>query len=127
MKIILFILLFSTSAAAKTDQKSLTNKEKRKVTCLLELVERSHGIFIRNGSQHTSQDARQHLENKYKRATKSSWPYHKTKKVTAMDFINKLASRSSFSGKDYKISINHKTFTTREWLIKQLNEHCQNP
>lgn len=98
--------------------------EYQKIKCLLEAVERSNGVFIRNGSKHTSLMARQHLESKYNKATKTSWPFRKAKKVSAQQFIEKLASRSSFSGKNYQIIVGQKTLTTGQWLREQLSQRC---
>lgn len=94
---------------------SFAMSEKEKIRYLLHEIEISGYTFIRNGSKYTSQKARAHLEYKFKRAGRSI--------KTAEDFISKIASKSSFSGKPYYIRMDNGTLIkTGEWLRKKLSK-----
>jgi hypothetical protein len=62
---------------------------------LLDYVETSGCTFIRNGKEHKPESARSHLELKRKRGKRY---YDSTE-----EFIEKIASSSSWSGKPYMI------------------------
>jgi len=62
---------------------------------LLAAVAGSDCVFIRNGDEHAAAAARDHLEMKRKRGRRY---YDSTE-----EFIERIASRSSWSGKDYRI------------------------
>lgn len=86
------------------------------VKYLISEVESSGCTFIRNGTEHSSKKAAEHLTLKYKNATK----YAKT----GRDFINNLASKSSWTGKKYKISCPGKDVVdAKVWLSKKLNDY----
>ena len=69
--------------------------------------------FVRNGSEHTCQEAADHLQSK--------WEKHKNNIGSARDFIEKLASKSGFSGEPYKIRFKDGTeYTTNAILTKEL-------
>ena len=86
------------------------------VKYLISEVESSGCTFIRNGTEHSSKKAAEHLTLKYKNAAK----YAKT----GRDFIKNLASKSSWTGKKYKISCPGKDVVdAKEWLSKKLNDY----
>ncbi len=62
---------------------------------LLESVSDSDCVFIRNGSEHEAAAAKEHLQMKRRRGRR----YY----GNAEDFIDRIASRSSWSGKEYRI------------------------
>ena len=62
---------------------------------LLTTVGNSGCEFIRNGDVHAGPDAEAHLRMKYKRGQR--WV------SSAEDFIERLASKSSWSGKPYQV------------------------
>jgi hypothetical protein len=128
-KYFLIILFLSPNLllAESNDRDMLQQSENKKVICLLEQIERSQAIFVRNGSQHTSRAARKHLERKFKKVIKPSWPFSKKKNFSVQDFIEKLASKSSFSGKPYQMIVNKKTVTTKQWLMMTLKKSCSKP
>ena len=107
---ILFMLsLFSiSSASAKT---SVTSD----IEYLLTFIEKSECIFIRNGSEHDSKDARKHIEQKYN--------YLKADITSAEEFIEQAASKSSFSGKVYHVKCGEQQLTTRQWLLTALKDY----
>ncbi len=71
--------------------------------------------FIRNGSEYSGERAAEHLRSKYARGKKYA--------ATAALFIENIASRSSFSGKDYSIKfVDGITVTAREFFTEALRE-----
>lgn len=98
---------------------------KKEINCLLEIIEKSNGIFHRNGDKHSSKRAREHLEYKYNSATRPSFPFYNKVEVTTEKFIDKIASMSSFSGKPYQIQLGSHIYPTKTWLEKKLNSSCR--
>jgi hypothetical protein len=69
--------------------------------------------FIRNGTKHDAQAAVKHLLRKYKSAKK--------RLKTAQEFIDHVASFSSFSGKEYRILFpSGKEMSAREFFYERL-------
>jgi hypothetical protein len=69
--------------------------EQQKIERLIEIVRNSEGTkFIRNGAEHTPEQAADHLRSKWQAAGQIA---------TAEQFIDKIASKSSLSGEPYKI------------------------
>jgi hypothetical protein len=72
--------------------------ETKKIELLIETVERMEGAkFIRNGVEHETAEAAEHLRRKWKAAG--------DRIKTADDFIEHLASKSSTTGKPYEIRL----------------------
>ncbi len=114
MNIMIFPILILLSATLLSPS-SYGMSENDKIRHLLREIEISGYTFIRNGNEYPSRKAREHLEFKLKRAGK--------KIKTAGDFIRKIASRSSFSGKPYYIRMKSgRIIKTEEWLKAKLKE-----
>ena len=79
---------------------------------LLGFIEQSRCTFQRNGKQHTSPEAREHIQKKY--------DYLRDRLDTTEDFIAHAASRSSFSGSPYYVTCNGNTRTSENWLSEEL-------
>lgn len=77
----------------QTQPKKLT--EAQKIEQLIVFISKQEGTFIRNGSEYTPAQAAEHLRMKWKKAGSQI--------KTAADFIEKLGSTSSMSGKPYQI------------------------
>lgn len=83
---------------------------------LIEAVGKSGCDFIRNGDRHDSEAAVEHLQRKYRRGKR----YAKT----AENFIDRLASKSSISGKPYSILCEESgEHTASDWLHGTLQAH----
>jgi len=82
---------------------------------LLEYVSGSGCTFIRNGSENDPEAAADHLRLKYKRGKR----YFNT----AEQFIDRLASESSWTGKKYKINCGGEISESGVWLHEALNKH----
>lgn len=85
------------------------------VQYLLQFVENSGCTFHRNGSDHNAVDAADHLRLKYRNGAR----YVKS----ADQFIDRLASESSWSGKKYTVTCEGHTQLSGEWLHRALDEH----
>ncbi|MCX2979348.1 hypothetical protein EYC98_00550 [Halieaceae bacterium IMCC14734] len=90
----------------------------REVAHLIEFVAASGCDFNRNGSQHDSADAAEHLQLKYRRGKR--WV------DTAEQFIDRLASSSSLSKKPYTITCAGKDSTAASWLHAELASYRAN-
>ena len=106
MSLLLAWTLLGTAQAADSDPE---------VEYLLEFVEQSGCDFERNGSVHDSADAADHLRLKYRRGGKYV--------NNADQFIDRLASESSWTGKKYTVTCDGVTEPSGEWLHRALEEH----
>ncbi len=82
------------------------------ISHLLNFIETSDCIFIRNGSRHDPKEAVKHIEKKYN--------YLKKRIKSTEDFIKGAATGSSISGRPYMIICNDKEIKTADWLIAEL-------
>lgn len=89
--------------------------ENKEIEYLLLFVTESGCIFIRNGGEHQAEEASKHLAMKYNRVSKRI--------KTAEDFIDKIASKSSMSGKKYQVRCDNKIFATELWLKEALTAY----
>ena len=98
--------------AAAAEPKS----EEEKIKSLIAAIENlKDATFIRNGSSHTAAEAADHLRR--------NWGNGKDKIKTARDFIKHAASKSSFTGRAYKIKFKDgKEVTTETFLTEKLEE-----
>ena len=82
---------------------------------ILDSVAASDCIFIRNGKEHNPESARDHLTLKRNRGKK----YYST----ADEFVERLASSSSWSGKPYHIRCgDREQELARDWFMAVLQE-----
>lgn len=102
----LLLMLALPAAASATDQE---------IEYLLASVEQSHCTFIRNGKAYPSAEAADHLRMKYERAGS---------RVNGADqFIGRIASKSSMSGKPYTMQCEDaEPLPTQRWLSERLAE-----
>lgn len=92
--LVLLLSLVLPQHRASADAQPMT--EKAKIEALISYLENlQDATFIRNGSDYTSKNAAKFLRAK--------WSAHEEDAQTAADFIAKLASGSSSSGKPYVI------------------------
>lgn len=85
---------------------------------LLSFIENSQCTFIRNGSSHDAANARSHIEKKYN--------YLKFRIDTAEEFIKYTATKSSISGKQYKVTCTGKDYLVGKWLHEELINYRNN-
>ena len=107
--VLLAVLASSSWAADQNDQE---------IQYLLEYVAASGCTFHRNGSNHDSADAADHLRLKYSRGGKY---------VNSADqFIDRLASESSWTGRAYTVTCDGATEPSGDWLHRALAEYRNN-
>jgi len=103
----LLMILFVSSNAFACEV-----SEKDKVKGLLDALTSSKITFIRNDEEHDGAYARKHLQDKLNNAKDIK---------TAEDFIDKIASKSSHSGKDYVIKLEDGSkIDAEKWFEEQL-------
>lgn len=89
------------------------------IAFLLTTVANSGCDFIRNGSEHSAQNAREHMELKYGRT--------KARVETTEQFIEYAATRSSMSGNVYVIRCDGVETPTADWLRDALQRYRAAP
>ena len=82
------------------------------IRALIQAVAESECEFNRNGSLHSAEAAAAHLELKYARGKRYA--------DSAEAFIERLASRSSWSGKPYQMICDGQTQPAGDWLTATL-------
>ena len=82
------------------------------ITALIAAVRESGCEFNRNGSLHSAEAAAEHLELKYSRGKRYA--------DSAEAFIERLASKSSWSGKPYEMICDGETQPAGDWLTATL-------
>jgi Family of unknown function (DUF5329) len=105
---IVLALSFGALAADVPDQE---------IEHLLDFVAASGCSFVRNGSSHDSADAADHLRLKYQRGKRYA--------DSAENFIDRLATESSWSGAPYTVDCNGSVEPTGEWLHQALQRYRQ--
>jgi hypothetical protein len=84
---------------------------------LLEFVATSDCVFVRNGDEHDAADAADHLRLKYNRGKRSVG--------SAENFIDRLATQSSWSGEPYRIICDGASQPSAQWLYRALADYRQ--
>jgi hypothetical protein len=96
------IFVLPSGASAKEGLFAQTDIESRKIEFLLREVEQlKEAKFWRNESSYSPKQAADHLHMKWKKAGSAI--------KTSRDFIEKIASKSSMSGKPYEIEFDNGT------------------
>ena len=92
----------------------------REIELLLDFVSTSGCDFIRNGNRHPPPEAADHLRLKYSRAKRYAG--------TAEHFIDRLASKSSWSGTPYEVDCpDQPAQPAGPWLHQALTELRESP
>lgn len=87
--------------------------DKIKIQYLISRVRRSPYFFIRNRERHTGKQAASHLSRKYAAVS--------GRIKTAREFIEYIASRSSFTGQSYLVEIGGKTVEAKKAFNDELD------
>lgn len=107
--VVFLIMLPGTTLADDVDR----------IRFLLDRVKASECSFIRNGTEYSASKAEQHLAMKYERV--------KSRITTVEAFIERIASRSSISGRPYTVRCPHGEKDSGEWLREELNKYQMDP
>lgn len=111
--IFLFVFSFSVCLQAEDGQQGHDLNANEEITLLISQIEKENCKFHRNGKTYSAQEAANHLRLKVRRGTR----YAKTTE----GFIEKLASKSSFSGKPYYIECQQaELISMATWLNTEL-------
>ena len=102
---VLLCAALMSSTHAQTDAEA-------EITSLIAAVRESDCEFNRNGSLHSAEAAAEHLELKYSRGKRYA--------DSAEAFIERLASKSSWSGKPYEMICDGETQPAGDWLTATL-------
>jgi hypothetical protein len=87
--------------------------ERIRIEELIAAVERADVVFVRNDTEHDAAAAADHLRRKWKHAG--------DRELTAEEFIDKIASASSTTGRPYAIRESDGTVVAaRTWLRQRL-------
>ena len=111
------MMLVSLQAGAEKKADDAGKKDlEATIAHLLEYVRTADVVFIRNGKEHSAEDAAKHIEKKYN--------HYKKKIKTPEDFIEKSATKSMMSGKLYQIRLKDGTvITSKDWLLAELERY----
>jgi hypothetical protein len=96
----------------------ISSETDAEVQYLLEFVATSGCDFERNGTQHAPEAAADHLRMKYKKGRRYV--------NTAGQFIDRVASESSWTGRKYTATCNGKEIASGPWLHETLRKYRQN-
>ncbi len=97
----------------------LPSDQEAEIQYLLEFVASSGCTFIRNGSENDPEAAADHLRLKYRKGKR----YFNTSE----QFIDRLASESSWTGKKYQINCDGEISESGVWLHQALDEYRSRP
>ncbi|WP_313460871.1 YfeK family protein [Stenotrophomonas sp.] len=92
------LMILLLLAVAVTTHAAPDDAARREIAGLIGSLDGSNCRFQRNGSWHDAAEARAHLQRKY------DYLLRKNQVDTAEQFIERAASRSSMSGKPYRIA-----------------------
>ena len=117
MRAFLFVVLLSFSSSAIWAEEQAVTVE---VGYLIASVSESGCKFVRNGKEHTASEAADHLRMKARKGKR----YYDTTE----EFIERIASKSSWSGKPYLIQCaDAPAVTAGDWFTGVLAEYRANP
>ncbi|MET0154834.1 MAG: DUF5329 domain-containing protein [Rickettsiales bacterium] len=112
---ILFLLALGAPASAADG----LSAEKEKIEYLIGFIEKSDCAFVRNGREYTSEKAAEHIRLKTNHAG--------GRLKTARQFIDYVASRSSFTGIPYFVVTKNGTkIPSSIWLKEELRRYENN-
>ena len=90
----------------------------QEISHLLTFMENSGCRFFRNGTAYSAAEAREHIQTKY--------DYVRRRIKTTEDFIEYTATKSSMSGRKYKVQCGDREMLSAEWLKAELVRFREN-
>jgi Family of unknown function (DUF5329) len=110
------LLLFGAPGQVRADEPGRDSQ--REISHLLQYLEASKCAFYRNGTWHSSLEARAHLEQKYK------YLQSRSRVVSAEDFLARAATASSISGQPYQVRCDgQEAVGSAKWLGLELERY----
>jgi hypothetical protein len=110
------ILLIAVTVLVHMESQADTGIE---IKHIIEYIENSNCTFIRNGKEYNTKEALVHIQNKYK--------YTKHWIKSAEDFIKYTVTKSSMSGRPYKVRCDGMEILSAEWLSEELKRFRKKP
>jgi hypothetical protein len=95
----------------------LADTAEQEINYLIQQVAESGCTYIRNGTEHDAADAADHLRLKYQRGNRHA--------DTAENFIDRLATESSWTGEPYVLRCGDKSEPAGTWLHRALETYRQ--
>lgn len=114
-KVLIVVLATLCVSLPQTTRAAEDARTKAEIDYLLSEVGGSHCVFIRNGKEHDARAAREHLASKRRRGRRYF--------DTTEEFIDRIASKSSMSRKDYHIRCDGNTVTAKAWFTARLEAY----
>jgi len=111
---VLALLALAPISSASADADEVESVMNLEIDHLLDTVAASDCVFVRNGSEHQGAAAKDHLSLKRRRGKKYF--------STADEFVDRLASSSSWSGKPYHIRCGEETHLAKQWFMNVLTK-----
>jgi hypothetical protein len=106
----------NTEGAASGNTANNIADEMKKIEWLLNRIQKANITFVRNGSDHSPQEASDHLRSKLQQAGDQI--------KTLDDFIENLASKSSMSGSPYQVKMpDGSLMNAKDWYGQELKEY----
>ena len=93
------------------------DRTQREIQHLMDYIAGSECRFIRNGKVYGAESALAHIQRKY--------GHVRPRVRTAEDFIDYAATRSSMSGKPYRVQCGNETLLCGDWLRAELARRRQ--
>ena len=112
-------LLLLTLLPVQAVGSSSNVRQQQEIDHLLQFIEYSDCTFIRNNESYSGLRAREHIEKKFNYVKK------RKEQISAEEFIQYAASRSSLSKKEYMVNCGPKTMTSEGWLVEELARYRQ--
>lgn len=117
-RFILFFAVFMPVVMAPVAMADVPPQQRDEVEHLIEFVGSSGCIINRNGTDHPSDKAINHIRKKY--------DYFRDDIRSTEDFIKYSATKSTLSGKHYTVTCpGYETVTTQQWLLDELARYRQ--
>ena len=115
VRLLVTVLLMAVVFSGILSQATAASIADGEIGHLLDYLERSGCTMYRNGRWHSALDARAHLEKKYHSI------FGKGLVGTAEEFIDRVATASSISGKPYQVKCDGREMvSSAEWLTAEL-------
>jgi len=118
--VFLALLCLVSGTALAGDAEAPNPSVQAQIEYLLERVEQSSYVFIRNGSEHTGPEAAKHMRRKYE------YFAGKGEITTVEDFIDLAGTKSLITGREYAVRLpDDSVVPTAEWLRGELEARQQ--
>lgn len=116
LPLLVFMLLFLSAGLPRISTGAQSDNIEAIIQHLIGHVSESGLVFIRNGDNHTSVEAAQHMLKKYE--------HYRDEILSPEDFIRLCATRSYLSGKPYLVIVDDgKETPTSRWLTAELENY----